>query len=445
MKILVAALLLLAGACQRPEAQAAPPPGAAEPTQQSGADAAKADFAKTLALVKPHGKSKDDEQILKMQEAVTHNPGKAEAWVELGNAWVRKARDTTTPQLYLNGDACAQVALSISPGSRLALNLHGLSLMNDHKFEEARALAQAIVQREPDAQAYGTLSDALLELGRYAEAVQAAQQMMDLKPNLPSYSRAAYLLWLRGEDAGAKASVRLAMDAGQDQRGVEPRAWVTVQAAMIFWNEGDAEGALAGFDRALRDVPGYPPALIGKGRLAIAKGDGNSAVGLLEQASHANPLIETLWLLGDARLLAGDAAGAEKSYAQVEQGGPALDPRTTSLFLSTKSRKPELALQLAEGELKVRGDLYTQDAAAWALYRAGRFEAARAAIDRARSLGTQDARLLFHDGAIRLAQGDVKGGRKLLEDALKLNPGFDLTGSQEARALLGQKEKLGQR
>ena len=439
MKKFAVAFIVLACACQKQghEAKAAA-------TQQSGADAAKAEFAKTLALVAPHGQGKVDELIVKLQESARHNPQKVETWVELGNAWVRKARDTTTPQLYLNADASTQVALSIAPDNRLAMNLHALSLMNDHRFEEARALAQAIVLREPDAQAYGTLSDALLELGRDPESEQAAQQMMDLKPNLPSYSRAAHLLWLRGDDAGAKASVRLAMDSGLDLRDLEPRAWVTVQAAMIFWNEGDTGGADAGFDRALADVPGYPPALVGKGRVALSRRAGKAAVGFLEQAVKQSPLIETLWLLGDARTLAGDAEGAEKSYAQVEQGGPALDPRTTSLFLSTKDRNRELALKLAQAELKVRADLYTQDAAAWAFYRAGKLGDARAAIDKARSLGTHDARLIFHDGAIRLAQGDSKEGQKLIEAALKLNPGFDWTGAQEARKLLGR-EELGRR
>src|SRR5512133_740783 len=87
-------------------------------------------------------------------------------------------------------------------------------------------------------------------------------------------------------------------------------------------------------------------------------------------------------------------------------------------------------------ERTIRDDLYTEDAYAWALYRAGRIEAARVATDRATALGTPDARLLYHAGAIRLAGGDGDAGRALIRAALELNPTFDLTGSAEARRVV---------
>ena len=113
------------------------------------------------------------------------------------------------------------------------------------------------------------------------------------------------------------------------------------------------------------------------------------------------------------------------------------DGRTLSLFLSTKNRDPDRALALAEAEKKVRGDLYTDDAYAWALHRKGRDADARVAIDRALSHGTKDALLFFHSGAIRMSSGDVAGGKKLVAQALALNPKFDMSGAEEAARLLG--------
>jgi hypothetical protein len=109
------------------------------------------------------------------------------------------------------------------------------------------------------------------------------------------------------------------------------------------------------------------------------------------------------------------------------------------LFLATKGRELDLALRLAEEERSARGDVYTEDAYAWVLYRLGRFGEARAAIDRAARLGTQDAQILFHQGAIHLASGDARG-QNLIDQALALNPGFDLGGdlvgrSHEARRI----------
>jgi len=181
----------------------------------------------------------------------------------------------------------------------------------------------------------------------------------------------------------------------------------------------------------------YPPALVGKGRCALARGDGSAAVGVLERAYAASPLAETAWLLGDARAIAGDSLGAAKAYALVEKVGAQSDRRTLSLYYSTKNIAPEKALLLAEAERKVRGDLYTYDAYAWSLHRNGRDLDAKGAIERALSLGTRDARLLFHSGAIHIALHETAVGRKLVADALALNPNFDVSGAAEARALLG--------
>ena len=46
---------------------------------------------------------------------------------------------------------------------------------------------------------------------------------------------------------------------------------------------------------------------------------------------------------------------------------------------------------------------------------------------------------MFHEGAIRIAAGDVAKGKKLVADALKKNPAFDATGAREAKALLDER------
>jgi tetratricopeptide (TPR) repeat protein len=406
------------------------PPAASHPE-------AALEISKRLALQPPHGNAAVDTLVANLQRATERNPGKGDFWVLLGRAWVRKARETTDPGFYLNARAAADLALAIDPNDPTALDLQGFVLMNDHKFEDARALAQRIVDSHPvDPAGYGTLSDALLELGRFDEATTAAQKMMDLKPNLPSYSRASYLRWLQGDVDGAKRTVRLAIGSGADQRDPEPRAWVMVQAATIFWHEGDVDGADTGFDAALAQMPDYPPALVGKGRVKLARWDGAGAATLLRRAYDASPLVETAWLLGDALALAGDDTGAKDAYARVESTGRKTDPRTLALFWATRNVHAEEALAMADRERRVRGDLYTDDAYAWALYRNGKPAEAKVAIDHALAHGTRDARLLYHAGAIRIALGETSEGRALVAKALALQPRFDVTGSDEARRML---------
>jgi tetratricopeptide (TPR) repeat protein len=396
-----------------------------------------ADEARRLALAPSNGSGDVDHEIERFQAAAKKlGDHKEDPWIALGQAWVKKARWEGDPGFYVNADAAATVALDVAPGSKLGNDLRALVLLNDHKFEDARALEAKVLEGDPDdAQALGSLSDALLELGRFDEAAAATQKMVDLKPNLPSYARASWFRWLQGDDKAAKAFIRRAIDAGAVTGDVEPRAWVLVQAAMIFWNEGDYDGADAGFDQALAQKTEYPAALVGKGRVAMARGDGAKAAEYLQRAYAQSPLVETAWLLGDARAMAGDAKGASDAWALVASRGRASDPRTLSLFWSTRNEHAEDALALAQAEHAKRGDVYTDDALAWALHRSGRDKEAREAIDRATRLGTRDAKLWFHAGAIRLALGD-KTGAKRVADALALSPKFDPDGAREAQQLL---------
>ncbi len=397
-----------------------------------------------LALAKATGTTLADKSVTEAQKNVRDNRAKDDAWIVLGRAWVRKARESADPGFYLNADACAAIVLERSPDQKLALDLRGLVLLNGHKFDEARALAVQVTHRHPeDPMAWGTLSDAYLEMGRYDEAADAAQKMVDLKPNLPSYSRASHLQWLRGDVVSARESVRRALDSGRaGKTDPEPGAWVFVQAATMFWHEGDYEGADAGFDKALERIVDYAPANVGKGRVAMAKGDARRAAELFERAWKVSPLVETAWLLGDAREAAGDAKGAAEAYANVEREGRRTDPRTLSLFLSSKARsaaEAEDALKLAREEYEVRKDIVTEEALAWALYRTGHIKEAKASITKARRLGTPDARLMFHEGAIRIAAGEPATGKRLVAAALKKNPAFDVAGVREAKAMLDER------
>jgi tetratricopeptide (TPR) repeat protein len=419
----VVAALLASVACSSPSRERSVSPDPREPAH--------------LAVMDPGGSSPVDLSIKELEKRVTDLPDKADGWIALGRVWVRKARESADPVYYLPADACAQMALHIAPDNAPASELRGLLLLSDHKFRDAEQALQALVGRHPDdATALGLLSDSLVELGRYDEAARQAQQMMDLKPNLPAYSRASYLQWLHGDVAAAKESIRLAIDSGGDSRDPEPLAWVTVQAAMIFWNEGDYEGARAGFDRALQVFPGFPPALVGEGRVALARGDPGAAAALLQRAFRLSPLTETAGLWSDACKAAGDAE-CQKSAEEATLKQGAADPRTLALFLTTHGLDAERALALADSERVTRDDIYTEDVYGWSLFRVGRLAEARTASDRAIALGTPDARLLYHAGAIRMAQGELADGRKLLRRALKMNPAFGLDDAAEAKRLLG--------
>lgn len=445
------AMLINAGGCGRGEgngkeqAVAVAPAPPADPAPPDGADDDERGAlvsARALALTPPPargsgGDTPVDSLLRERQAALGKLPKKVDHWIRLGWAWIRKARATSDPGFYLNADAAARVALSLDAHHPLAHSLRGMVLTNQHRFDDAMALARGILKERPeDVMALGILSDSCLELGKHDCAIDAAQRMVDAKPSLPSYSRVSWLLWLQGDTEAAKKAIRSAYSAGRGQRDVEPEAWVLTEAAHLFWHEGDLEGAQVGYDMALKTFPDYPPALVGNARVALAQGQPDQAAALLEVALKASPSVDTAWLLGEARRAMGDEEGAKTAWAEAEKIGRQTDRRGLAYFYAATAQQKDRALKLATAEYAARPGIYTADVYAWALYRAGRYADARAAIDRALQLGTPDARLLYHAGAIRVMSGDNEEGRALIERALKLNPHFETQGAREARELL---------
>ena len=390
-----------------------------------------------LALQEVTGDSALDKRLAQLESAVKSNPQKLDSWILLGRAWVQKARQASDSGYYRNANACADIALDLKPDSSLALNLKGMVLMNDHRFKEARALAEKILARDSDdVMALGTLADALLELGDIEAALEATQRMVDLKPNLPSYARASYLRWLQGDNRAAVQIIRHAIDAGGDSKDREPLAWVLVEAAKLFHHQGDYAGAIAGYDQALTVFPDYAPAMAWKARALLSLDRAEEARVLAAKSYQEYALAETAWLWGDAAAAVGNQEEAAAAYEKVVKLGRQGEKRALALFWSTRNEETAQAIELAKQELASRGDVYTWDAYAWALYRAGRIDEAKEAIAKATRFGTQDARLMFHQGAILVAAGDAAQGKKKIGAALEMDPRFDLTGAAEARRML---------
>jgi tetratricopeptide (TPR) repeat protein len=402
----------------------------------AGALALSSDDARALCLAAVPADSRVRSLLLGSMARARALSDRPDAWVDVGMAWMRQLRATSDPGHALNADACARVALEIAPDQRRALGLAAQVRLDAHEFARAREIAEAVLAREPeDASTLGTLSDAALELGDVAAASAAAQKLLDVAPGLGAYSRASYLRWLHGDEPGALEMARLAIDAAGDPDEVDARAWVLVQTAHLFWHRGDVDGAEAGYRLALDVRAEYAPALLGLGKVAIARQRYRDAAEQLGRALASHADVETAALLGEVLQQLNDPAGAARHEAQIEQLGRH-DRRAHALYLANRRVAAERAVLLARAEREVRGDVYTEDALGWALYAAGQLEEAEQHAQRATRLGTRDALLDYHLGAIQLARGKLAEGKASLERALHQNPHFDRAGAADARRLL---------
>lgn len=392
-----------------------------------------------LALADPKGSLPLDDLLRKRQRATKKNPEKLDLWILLGRTWVMKARTSGDAGFYLNAQACATIAQELEPNNPMALTLQGLSLVNQHEFSKARDLAQGVLQKHPQEMlALAILSDAQLELGRYKEALAAAQKMMDIKPSLPAYSRLSYLSWLVGRVKEAKDTMRKAIDAGRSSRDREPGTWAIIQAALYFWHEGDYNGALAGTTMALRYFPDYAPALVAHGRVLVALKRFEEARKAFQNAMQRSPQAQTAWLLGDTYTALQKPKEAKKSYQRAEKIGQQADHRTLALMLANQKRRLPEAIEWIKEEYTKRPDLYTADVYAWVLHRAGQHQRARKLIEQAMHLNTPDALFWYHAGLIYLACGETEKGRSFLLRAQKRHPHLDPTLTQETLAALAK-------
>ncbi len=160
--------------------------------------------------------------------------------------------------------------------------------------------------------ALGVRVDALVELGRYADAVTALQQMVDLRPDLESYSRVSYLRELHGDVPGAIEAMRMAADTALP--GSEPWLWTTTYLGHLYWGQGDLDAAERIYRAVLRQKPDYPFAQFGLARIDAARGDKQAALTILRPLAARLPLPEFLAALGDLYAGLGDARQAQEQY-----------------------------------------------------------------------------------------------------------------------------------
>jgi cytochrome c-type biogenesis protein CcmH/NrfG len=126
-----------------------------------------------------------DVRIQTAQRVVKQHPNQPESYDLLASAFMQKARETNDFGFNARAEAALGRSLEVAPDNYDALKLRAKLLLTYHRFTEALDLAQRLKTiRSDDHDVYGMLTDAQVELGDYPAAIQAAQQMVNLRPDV---------------------------------------------------------------------------------------------------------------------------------------------------------------------------------------------------------------------------------------------------------------------
>ncbi|MEJ7813520.1 MAG: tetratricopeptide repeat protein, partial [Gemmatimonadaceae bacterium] len=346
---------------------------------------------------------------------------------------------TGDPSSYPAAEEAFRQAAQRSPDDPLVLvGQTGLQLAR-HEFATALETGTAAMKAAPgNRAAQAVVVDALVELGRYDEAIKVAAMLLEAD-SLPAWNRTSYLRELHGDLKGAlKAMEEAAVRGG----GVsENEAFTFTLVGNLNAALGRQDRATIVYDKALALFPNYGPAIAGKARLAIAQGDLAEGVRLFEKAVAILPLPEYVIALGEAQEASGDLEAARRSYdlatfqVKLFQANGVVVDVELALFEADHGAADK-ALEYARASYENRQNVKTADTLAWALYRNGDLDGAAKYSAEALRLGSKDPILLYHAGAIAAARGDKATARKQLEGALAIDAGFSATGAEHARSIL---------
>ncbi|HBY98723.1 MAG: tetratricopeptide repeat protein [Ardenticatenaceae bacterium] len=387
-----------------------------------------------------------EDTITKLQDRIRSHPEDSAAYAQLGLALFQRIRETADASLYIPAETALTEALNRDPQQLDALIGQGMLALSRHRFAEGLQWGERARALNPyRAQTYGIIADAQIELGRYPEAVATLQQMVNLRPDLSSYSRISYIRELHGDTAGAIAAMKQAVAAGNP--AAEGTLWTQVQLGHLYFNSGDWQRAEASYQQALQVRPDYVYALAGIARVRAAQGRYEEAIGAYQKIVTLLPLPAFVIVLGDLYQATGQPAEARNQYdlvRAIEQlnasAGVDVDLEL-ALFDADHGADPVQVLKRARAAYSRRPSIFAADVLAWALYRHGDYPEAWRYSQEARRLGTRDATLHYHAGMIAYALGDRESAAGHLRQALAINPGFSMRYAPWARTLLMRLEQ----
>ena len=376
-------------------------------------------------------KKKADELLAKIKAQPDNN----EAKLKLAELYIQEAR-ITGDHVYYDMAAMHYVNQVLEKDS---LNFEGVTYksmiyLSQHHFTDGLNYGLKAAAINPyNAFVYGMLTDAYVELGNYDKAVESADKMMSIRPDLRSYSRVSYLREIYGDYPGAIDAMKMAVEAGAP--GDESTSWARVQLGHLYEQIGDMKSAEMHYLITLEDRPNYAYAYAGLGRIAKANKEYKKAIGFFAKAdslvidySFKDELSDVYALNGQKKeskemsdQVIQSLSDASQSGLKDENIGHYADRELAYVYI--KANNYDKALEHALAEYNRRpNNIDVNECLAWAYYQKKDFKKAEQYIQVAVKTKSKNPVLLCRAGMIMAKNGDAVTAKLYLQEALKNKP-----------------------
>ena len=360
----------------------------------------------------------------------------------LAGAYIQKTRETTDFDYLNRASKILDGVLAEKPDYE-ALRLRNIVELTLHHFATAAHNARAMTERWPaDVQSWGTLGDALLEMGQYDGARDAFARMLQLRPGLMSYNRMGFYYFVTGDAEHGIALMKSAIEAAA--QFPENKAWCLVELGNMYFKTGRWNEAGDAYRHAIAIFPTSHAAYAALGAVLAAQGRSDEAIEQYRHAQSITPMVQYAGALYDLYQLAGNVREARHQAdlvdvaAKLDRAAGFKANRSLALVYANEDRNLDEALTSAKTDFELRKDIYTSDVLAWTLYKGNQCQEAWQASQAALRLGAPEPLFYYHAGVIAHALGRHGEARKNLEKALALNSGFDVRQAALARQLLNR-------
>lgn len=327
--------------------------------------------------------------------------------------------------------ACEDAPKSVN--ARVVL---GKFYMTRSRMQEAeQQYQQALALNSHSASALLDLARLQIALGRKQEGEQTLKRLAALPDPATKPAHAIFLLQ-EGRNDEAIREFRELAKSNPDDRAARTRLVVAYEAA---GRKPEAESILqAALKKNAKDLD----ALLQRGELYLTNGKYGQAETDLNQVLHQKPnAAELHYILAKLHQARGSVLFQRQELSEALRLNPALvQVRLELAELLLNSKAPKAALEvLDEAPAFQRRTLPIFAQRNWALWALGELKELRKGVDQGLA-AVRAPDLLIQDGLLRLSQGDYKGARNSLEEALRIDP-QDLRALEALRrSYVGQKQ-----